>query len=191
VRVETPPLPGTLSPALRYFHGYNAWREDVHRIYVTDYDWLVFQLGPGSVSHGHFTPRTRMRYHAPIGLLGAIAMWSESQRLQRAARVRDFLETADEELLREYAAARDGGYIVGPDDVTELTIDPPSFWSRLFGAQQEGVLKIHHRWEGKKVLGLTTAKDVRLAAEAATRLFGDMTRINLPWAASSLRTSTP
>ena len=45
------------------------------------------------------------------------------------------------------------------------------------------MLRIHHRFEGKKILALATAKDVRQAAEAATRLFGEKVRINLPWAA--------
>ena len=82
--------------------------------------------------------------------------------------------------------ARDGGYVVCPEDVAEVRIDPPSFWGRLFGAEQEGVLKFYHRWEGKKALALATAKDVRQAAEAATRLFGDVVQINLPWAAAAI-----
>ena len=183
-RVEAPSPPTGAAPALRYFHACNGslGSDEVYRVYVTDFDLLVFQLGPGSVSQGQFLPRTKGRYYGAGGLVGAIALWRESQRLSRAARVRDQLETADEEMLREYATARDGGYVVGPDDVDEIRIDPPSFWGRLFGAEQEGVLRIHHRYEGKKVLALATARDVRQAAEAATRLFGEAARINLAWA---------
>ena len=184
-RVEAPAPRIVAGQELRFFHAYNGslGGDDLYRIYVTDYDLLVFQLGPGSVSHGQFVPRTKVRSYRGGGMIGAVAMWRESQRLSRAARVRDMLEMADEEMLRQYAGARDGGYVVGPDDVDEVRIDPPSFWGRLFGAEQEGVLRIHHRFEGKKVLALATAKDVRQAAEAATRLFGDGVRINLPWAA--------
>ena len=187
-RVEAPPAPIGLAPTLRYFHAYNGslGGDDLYRVYVTDFDLLVFQLGPGSVSHGQFMPRTKPRSYGGGGLIGAVVLWRDSERLRRAARMRDQLETADEEMLREYAWARDGGFAVCAEDVAEMRIDPPSFWLRLFGAEQEGVLKFYHRREGKKVLALATAKDVRQAAEAATRLFGDVVHINLPWAAAAV-----
>ncbi len=182
--VEAPPLQTVARPALRYFHAASGalGGDEIYRIYVTDVDLLIFQLGPGRISQGQFTPKTKQRFVVGGGIIVALAQWRETQRLQRAARVRDMLETADEETLREYAAARDAGYIVRPDDVQDMSIDPPAFWIRLFGADCEGVLKFRHRSVGKKSLALMSAKDVRDAAEAVTRLFGETVRINLPWA---------
>jgi hypothetical protein len=191
VPAATPAVTGQAVPC---FHAYDGSLrgDNLFRIYVTDVDLLVFKLGPGSVCHGQFVPRTKAYRMPGGGVIGAIAAWQDAERLRLAARVRDLLETADEDMLRQYAEARDGGFVVGPDDISgEVHIDPPSFWGRLFGSEQEGVLKFHHRSEGRKTLALATAKDVRQAAEAATRLFGDAARINLPWAAGAAAAERP
>lgn len=121
-RVEAPAPRIVAGQELRFFHAYNGslGGDDLYRIYVTDYDLLVFQLGPGSVSHGQFVPRTKVRSYRGGGMIGAVAMWRESQRLSRAARVRDMLEMADEEMLRQYAGRG-----------TAATSSAPMTWTRF------------------------------------------------------------
>jgi hypothetical protein len=178
---EPSPLTEVASPA--FFHAYA--NDDVYRVYVTEFDLLVFRLGPGSVSGGQVVPRTKMQHRFAVGMVAAVAMWRESQRIQAGNRMREILEGADEEMLREYAEAGDGGYVLCPDDLLgEIRIDPPSWLSRLFGSEAEGVLRFGHRREGNKSLALPTVGDVRRSAEAIQRLFGDAAQINLPWAAS-------
>ena len=165
------------------FHAYA--NDEVYRVYVTEFDLLVFKLGPGSVSGGQVVPRTKVQQRFAVGMVAAVAMWRESQRVQYGNRMREMLEGADEEMLRDYAEARDGGYVLCPDDLLgEIRIDPPSWLSRLFGSEAEGVLRFGHRREGNVSLGLPTVGDVRRAAEAIQRLFGDAAQVNLQWAAA-------
>jgi len=182
------------SPRVPFFLGcvpdFGNDNHHIYRFYVTDSDVLAFKCGIGTVALGQITPRmqsrVRLRGFSLMHLvMHAFAKAREGRELRLADRIHD-LDRADEDGLRDLAAQGDQSFILGPEELQWLRIDPPFGWYRFwYSADHEAVLKFAHRRTGKMVLTLPSLRDARLAIEELPRLFGQAVQVNVGWGVAS------
>jgi hypothetical protein len=182
--------PSTVRSAPAYFQACapstSSGDHRIYRFYPTASEVLAFEVGCGHVGDEGVTPRSKKRRMPVIGLAAAFAMRAETNRMRLGARALE-LDAANEAALRALAVAGDHSFMIGSGDLLEARIEPPSSWVRWFHAvPHSGTLRLNLRVQGKMVLALPSWKDVRVAADELTRLFGEVVQADLPRRSSSL-----
>jgi hypothetical protein len=122
------------------------------------------------------------------GLIGGFATWAATARRKAFLEEKAALDRADASTLVQYAAAVEGSFVVSPEEVRTLDIDPPSFLKHLFkgagGTRQACLIKLSHARFGELTLELLSDEDTLTAIKELPRLIGAAVRVNVTYSYS-------
>jgi hypothetical protein len=152
-----------------------------YRFYPMSRDLIIVRSGGGTTDRDHVAA-VGMAVGGPLWGPTVADHWTVDMPRSRLLTRTEWLQAADEAQLRMYVNDADGGYIIDPDEVSWLRIDPPSLWRRALGSlPHEAMLRFEHGQYGVLKFALPTFSDARRATQWLPRLFDHQCRINLPW----------
>jgi hypothetical protein len=148
------------------------------RVYVLRDRLLFFDVDPpGAGAH--------LAWIIPVGLLfgliGGLIAWYVLKHLtpQPVPQGRDLDDLSPDELITR-ARCSHGCFQATPRELSEVRLEPPSFWHSLWwaGSRYAGVLYLRHPTHGRYTLQVLGLEDMKLVAEALPELLGRRMEVN-------------
>ena len=174
---EAEPLP----PCFEARAVFNFRPNRLLRVYVLPDRLLFFDVDPGGAG-------ARLAWMIPLvavgilfGLIGGVIAWYLLKSLAAPPVPRDrHLDDLGADELISRARFTQGCFQAAPGELSEVRLEPPSFWHSLWwaGSRYAGVLYLRHRERGRYALQVLGLEDMKLAAETLPELLGRRVRVN-------------
>jgi hypothetical protein len=148
------------------------------RVYVLRDRLLFFDVdAPGAGAH--------LAWIIPVGLMfglvGGLIAWFILKHLatKPVPQGRDLDDLGADELITR-AKCSHGCFQAAPGELSEVRLEPPSFWHSLWwaGSRYAGVLYLRHGTYGRYALQVLGLEDMKLVAEALPNLLGRRMEVN-------------
>jgi hypothetical protein len=151
----------------------------VYQVYVLPGELLFIKLGTGFRD-----PRSVSPASVVGAIAGKVAASIANRKMRQIAEKKQQLDEASLEELRSLTSSGKGNFVVTPDNMTHLSLEPASWFLGLMlsGSQHAGILRLRHQRSGKfKKLELFNGEDARTAFLELPKALGDRIRINAAW----------
>ncbi len=149
-----------------------------YRVYVCDDELLFLDRTP------YAAPAGRMLAYMCGGLLGALAFHAATKgaRDQVAARLRE-MDWSDDIRLRMMADEDPNSFRVLPEDMSDVSVEPPTFWQRwgVFRARCAGMLCFRDALQGPVRLELPEEGDMRRVLRDLPEWLDGAVAVNAAW----------
>lgn len=149
-----------------------------YRVYILPTELLFIEVGSGDATHMTSTGAVLG------GLVGALIMSIVASSMKKkSTAVRQQLDLASTEELRQIAGQRQNCFRTSTNELIAARIDAAGFWHRFSYGSSKCAALLHCKFQrrGDYTLELQEAADVQVAIEKLTQILGRGLEVNVVW----------